>query len=85
MSIIAQQSAFQSRIAISPTAIAVAAARRFFRALFDNAFLARQRQAQRDIDLIVSHRDGRFTDSLEREIAERSYSGADDGFRGNWR
>jgi hypothetical protein len=36
--------------------------------------LARERQTQRDIDRLVSARDGGFTDSLEREIAERSYS-----------
>lgn len=82
---IAQQSAFQSRVAISPTAIVVAAVRRFFRAIYGAVFLARQRQAQRDFDRVVSHRDGLFTDSLEREIAERSYSAADGGFRGAWR
>lgn len=35
---------------------------------------SRERQSQRDIDRLVSWRDGGFNDTFEREIAERFYS-----------
>ncbi|MDO9412815.1 MAG: hypothetical protein Q7T81_09615 [Pseudolabrys sp.] len=60
----------------APSARAIAAPRRSaLRWLYDAVMLSRERQTQRDIDRLVSSRDGNFNDSLEREIAERSYSG----------
>ncbi len=44
------------------------------RRLFDAMMLSRQHQTDRDLDRLVSWHDGNFTDSLEREIAERSYN-----------
>jgi hypothetical protein len=46
-----------------------------WRRLFDALLDSRQRQAQRDIDRVVSERQGLITDSLEREIGERMFSG----------
>lgn len=45
------------------------------RRLFEALMWSRERQSQRDIDRLVSWRDGGFNDAFEREIAERFYSG----------
>ena len=76
MSRVARSSDFDRIIAFSPVTPAPARKGLLRRAL-DAMLGARERQSQRDIDSLVSWRDGRFTDSFEREIAERSYS---DGF-----
>ena len=46
------------------------------RRLFDAAFISRERQAERDVELYLA-RAGRLTDSVEREMSERM-------FRGDW-
>ena len=73
MASVARQSDFQAQIAPQlPQPHRPAG--RLWRWLYDAVMLSRQRQTQREIDAVVSWRDGGFTDSLEREIAERSYS-----------
>jgi hypothetical protein len=74
MSHVAQHADFRSPTAYSAAPAAVSPRKSLLRRLFDAMMLSRQRQTQRDIDRVVSWRAGRFTDSLEREIAERSYS-----------
>ncbi len=72
MSHVARQSAFHEPTVISP---ATAPARRsLWLRLYDSIMLSRERQTQRDIDRLVSWRDGGFNDAFEREIAERFYS-----------
>ena len=44
------------------------------RRFFDSLMWSRERQSQRDIDRLVSWRDGGFNDAFEREIAEKFYS-----------
>ena len=73
MSHVARSTDFHSEIAYSP-APAVPPRKSLLRRLFDAMMWSRERQSQRDIDSRVAWRDGRFTDSFEREIAERSYS-----------
>ncbi len=74
MAYVARQSDFHVRTA-APAAPAAAPARRSpWRWLYDALMLSRERQTQRDIDRLVSWRDGGFNDAFEREIAERHYS-----------
>lgn len=73
MSHVAHQSDFHGPAAYSAAPVA-APRRSVFRWLYDAVMLSRERQTQRDIDHLVSSRNGGFNDSLEREIAERSYS-----------
>ena len=77
MSHVARSSDFRSEIALLSAPAAVSTRKGLLRRLLDAMMLSRERQSQRDIDSLVSWRDGRFTDAFEREIAERSYS---DGF-----
>ena len=76
MTLAARQLDIFGKVARSrPTAaIAVTPHRGLLRRIFDNMMFSRQRQVQCDIDRLVAWRDGSFTDSVEREIAERSYS-----------
>ena len=73
MSQIARPSDFHGQ-AYLPAATAAPPRRGLLRRLYDAAYRSRERQTQIDIDRVVGWRDGVFTDSLEREIAERSYS-----------
>ncbi len=73
MSHVARPSAFHG-LAYLPGATAAPQRRGFLSRLYDAAFRSRERQTQIEIDRVVGWRDGAFTDSLEREIAERSYS-----------
>ena len=74
MSYVARQSAFQVPTALSPAAVAAPVRRSLWRWLYDAVMLSRERQAQRDVDRVVSWRDGSFNDRFEQEIAERFYS-----------
>ena len=74
MSHIARSSDFRSEITYSPATAATPPRQSLLRRLFGAMMMSRERQSQRDIDSLVSWRDGRFTDAFEREIAERSYS-----------
>jgi len=47
-----------------------------WRRLWDALMTPCDRQVQREVDSVVTHRDGTFNDALEREIAERFYAGA---------
>lgn len=51
--------------------------RGFWSAMLDAVTTAHQRQAQRDVERLVSWRNGIFNDNLEREIESRM-------FRGDW-
>lgn len=75
MSYVAHQSDFHAPTAYSPAPVAAPARRSLWRWLYDAVMLSRERQSQRDIDRLVSWRDGGFNDAFEREIAERFYSG----------
>ena len=74
MSHVARQSDFQGQTVYSPAAVAAPARRRLWRRLYDAMMSSRERRTQRDVDRLVSWRDGGFNDSFEREIAERFYS-----------
>ena len=52
--------------------------RRWLGKVVDAIYQSRARQTQRDIELYISRRGSRMTDSLEREISERIQTG-------NWR
>lgn len=55
---------------------AAASTRRTLRRwLYDAVMLSRERQTKKEIDRLVGWRGGTFTDALEREIAERFYTG----------
>jgi hypothetical protein len=63
------RSYFPDAVAIRQMALAAARpVQTLFSRLYDSMMLARQRQASRDIDRLVSAR-GRMTDSLERDIS----------------
>lgn len=74
MSYVARQSAFQTQTVLSPASVAAPTRRSLWRWLYDAVMLSRERQAQHDVDRIVSWRDGGFNDRFEQEIAERFYS-----------
>ena len=71
MSSVAGQPGFPAQTAPRPAARP--ARRSPWRWLSDAIMLSRQRQTQREVDRLVSWRNGAFTGSLEREIAERFY------------
>jgi hypothetical protein len=75
MSTIAHSPAFR-RAAALPTATAATPKARYnpLRWLYDAVMKSRERQTQRDVDRVVSWRDGGFNDRFEQEIAERFYS-----------
>jgi hypothetical protein len=74
MSHVARHSDFHGEITYSPAPAAAAARKGLLRRLFGAMMGSRERQSQRDIDRLVSWRDGGFNDAFEREIAERFYS-----------
>ncbi len=75
MSHVAFPASFRSGTPFSPSAAPAQPRPGLLRRLIGWMALSRERQAQRDIDRLVSWRDGGFNDSFEREIAERFYSG----------
>lgn len=60
----------------SPPARPAAPRSSLWRRLWDALMTPCDRQVQREVDNLVTHRDGTFNDALEREIAERFYAGA---------
>jgi hypothetical protein len=74
MSHVVHRSDFHGLTAHFAIPAAAAPRRGVFRWLYDAVMLSRERQTERDIDRLVNSRNGGFNDSLEREIAERSYS-----------
>lgn len=74
MSHVARSSDFHSETVYSPAPVAVPPRKSLLRRLFGAMMWSRERQSQRDIDRVVSWRDGGFNDSFEREIAERFYA-----------
>ncbi|MDO8875987.1 MAG: hypothetical protein Q8M24_19065 [Pseudolabrys sp.] len=74
MSNVANPAAFRRPLVSTPARVSAPARRTPWRWLYDAVMLARERQTQRDIDRVVSWRDGGFNDAFEREIAERHYS-----------
>ena len=77
MTLAANSADFHRRPAFSAAPTAAVTRPSLLRRMFDALMLSRKRQTERELDRLVSWRDGNFTDSLEREIAERSY---DDGW-----
>lgn len=73
MSHVARSYDFHRILAFSP-ADPAPARKGLLRRLFDALMGARERQSQRDIDRMVSWRDGGFNDRFEQEIAERFYA-----------
>ena len=74
MSHTASPDTFDRQTAFSTASRAAASPPSLFSRFINWMVLSRERQSQRDLDRLVSWRDGNFSDSLEREIAERSYS-----------
>jgi len=74
MSHVARSSDFHGKTAYSPAPAAMPPRKSLLRRLFGAMMGSRERQSQRDIDRLVSWRDGGFNDTFEREIAERFYS-----------
>ena len=59
----------------SPSARPAARRPNLWRRLWDAMVTPCDQPIQRELDSLLSHRDGTFTDALEREIAERHYAG----------
>lgn len=78
MSSIAYRSDFHAPVIAAPAASKTR--RTPWRWLYDAVMLSRERQTMQEVDRLVGWRGGTFTDSLEREIAERFYAG-DSNFR----
>lgn len=77
MAYVAHHTDFQSNIEpYHPAATALEQPRRGrLRRLFDAVMLGRQQRVQRDIDRYVTQRGVGLTDSLERDIASRMFTG----------
>lgn len=74
MSHVARSTDFHGETIYSREPLVVRPRKSLLRRLFVAMMGSRERQSQRDIDRLVSWRDGGFNDSFEREIAERFYS-----------
>ncbi|MDP1907224.1 MAG: hypothetical protein Q8K85_02910 [Hyphomicrobium sp.] len=74
MSHVARSSDFHGETIYSPALVTVPTRKSLLHRLFHAMMWSRERQSQRDVDRLVSWRDGGFNDSFEREIAERFYS-----------
>jgi len=74
MSHVARSSDFHGKPVYSPAPVAMPSRQSLLRRLFGAMMGSRERQSQRDIDRLVSWRDGGFNDRFEQEIAERFYA-----------
>ncbi|MDI1347058.1 MAG: hypothetical protein PSV22_23655 [Pseudolabrys sp.] len=74
MSHVARSSDFHGETVYSPAPVAMLPRQSLLRRLFGAMMGSRERQSQRDIDRLVSWRDGGFNDRFEQEIAERFYA-----------
>ena len=74
MSSVAYRSDFRAPAIAASTATKIR--RTPWRWLYDAVMLSRERQTKQEVDRLVGWRGGAFTDALEREIAERFYTGS---------
>lgn len=77
MAYVARQTDFQDKIALFRPASAVPSQPRrgLLRRFFDSIMEGRQRRVQREIDRFVAWHGRNITDSLEREIGSRMFTG----------
>ena len=80
MAYLAHPREFQAAVPYRPAQPKISSRRRgFWRTLYDAIMLAHQRDVEREIARYVG-RQGKLTDSVEREIADRFFGNSNRGF-----